>query len=167
MTLSELNILDRDAFTTALADIFEHSSWIPLATWRQRPFAEIEDLHAGLCATLDAAGDDQKLELIRAHPDLAGKLAVAGKLTAFSTNEQQSARLDQLSAEQFAHISDLNTRYREKFGFPFIICVKDHTQESIFANFQDRINHNPVEERTAALFQIKRIAWHRLSDLID
>lgn len=167
MDLSSLNQLDQSAFTSALADIFEHSPWIPEATWEQRSFQSIDDLHTQLCKTLDAAGEDQKLELIRAHPDLAGKLAVAGELTDFSTAEQASAQLDKLTPEQFERMTNLNQAYKDKFGFPFIICVKEHTQASIFEHFEERVNHDAASELEAALFQIKRIAWHRLNDLIQ
>lgn len=158
--------MDQNGFTLALADIFEHSPWIPSKTWIERPFDTIDDLHEKLCLTLDAASTEQKIELIRAHPDLAGKLAISGELTEYSTNEQQSAQLDKLSKEQFKRISSLNNRYKEKFGFPFIICVKEHSQASIFEHFEERVQNDSNSELAAALFQICRIAWHRLNDLI-
>jgi 2-oxo-4-hydroxy-4-carboxy-5-ureidoimidazoline decarboxylase len=167
MNLSSLNQLDQTAFTEALADIFEHSPWIPKETWAARPFDSIEDLHGKLCKTLDASDTPHKLDLIRAHPDLAGKLAISGELTDFSTTEQASAQLDKLTAEQFERMSGLNQQYKDKFGFPFIICVKEHTQNSIFENFEERVNNDADAEQEAALFQIKRIAWHRLNDLIQ
>lgn len=159
--------MEQTAFTTALADIFEHSSWIPEQTWSARPFDSIEDLHDKLCKTLEASDTPHKLNLIRAHPDLAGKLAVAGELTDFSTSEQASAQLDKLSSEQFEKMSNLNQQYKDKFGFPFIICVKEHTQSSIFEHFEERVDNDVDAEQEAALFQIKRIAWHRLNDLIQ
>ena len=166
MQLSLLNQQDQTAFTESLKDIFEHSPWIPKATWIARPFGSIDNLHDKLCETLDAATEDKKLDLIRAHPDLAGKLAVAGELTDFSTAEQASAQLDKLTAEQFERMTQLNQSYKEKFGFPFIICVKEHTQASIFEHFEERVNNDATAELDAALYQIKRIAWHRLNDLI-
>ena len=167
MELSFLNNLDQAAFTAALADIFEHSPWIPEATWDRRPFSSLKELHGKLCQTLEAAEETQKLDLIRAHPDLAGKLAVAGELTDFSTSEQASAQLDKLTAEQFERMSNLNQQYKDKFGFPFIICVKEHTQASIFEHFEKRVNNDADTELKDALFQISRIAWHRLNDLIS
>lgn len=167
MNLSSLNEQDQSAFTDALADIFEHSPWIPEATWKTRPFNTLDDLHDKLCQTLDASAEELKLDLIRAHPDLAGKLAVAGELTDFSTAEQASAQLDKLTQDQFEHMSSLNQQYKNKFGFPFIICVKEHTQASIFEHFEERVNNDATSELEAALFQIKRIAWHRLNDLIQ
>lgn len=167
MELSSLNNQDQTSFTTALADIFEHSPWIPERTWSARPFKTLEELHSKLCQTLDTSDTEHKLDLIRAHPDLAGKLAVAGELTDFSTAEQASAQLDQLTTEQFEHMSNLNQQYKDKFGFPFIICVKEHNQTSIFQHFEERVNHDAETELDAALYQIKRIAWHRLNDLIQ
>jgi 2-oxo-4-hydroxy-4-carboxy-5-ureidoimidazoline decarboxylase len=166
MELSTLNESDQSVFTEALADIFEHSAWIPSETWPSKPFDSVEELHSKLCQTLSASTEEQKLQLIRAHPDLAGKLAVSGKLTEFSTSEQQSAQLDNLTLEQFERISNLNQKYKEKFEFPFIICVKEHTQSSIFDHFEERVNNDPETEVDAALFQICRIAWHRLNHLL-
>ena len=167
MKLRELNEFDQGGFTFALADIFEHSPWIPSETWIKKPFSSVDDLHEKLCETLATASSELKIKLIRAHPDLAGKLAMSGELTEFSSNEQQSAQLDKLTEEQFNRITELNNRYRETFGFPFIICVKEHTQASIFKHFEDRIRNDSDSELEAALFQIGRIAWHRLNDLID
>ena len=132
----------------------------------RRPFADAEALYQALCDVLDEAPEERKVALIAAHPDLAGKLAIAGELTDFSTAEQQSARLDQLTPEQFAHITALNEQYRSRFGFPFVICVKDHTQASIFREFERRVNLARDAEIEAAVTQIKRIAWHRLQALL-
>ncbi len=167
MDLDTLNQLDQTAFTTALGEIFEHSPWIPHATWDRKPFNSIESLHRFLCETLAVADESRKLELIRAHPDLAGKLAISGELTEFSAAEQQSAQLDKLTAEQFEKITKLNESYKSKFKFPFIICVKDHTQSSIFQNFEERVNNDSDSELQAALKQICRIAWYRLNALLS
>ncbi|MDA0346569.1 MAG: 2-oxo-4-hydroxy-4-carboxy-5-ureidoimidazoline decarboxylase [Verrucomicrobia bacterium] len=161
-----LNHSDQRSFAQILGEIFEHSPWIPRETWEKRPFHTIENLHHDLRETLEAADEGQKLELIRAHPDLAGKLAISGELTDFSTAEQQSAKLNKLTAEQFETISKLNQAYKNKFKFPFIICVKDHTQSSIFKHFEERVNNDAETELNAALKQISRIAWHRLNDLL-
>ena len=110
---------------------------------------------------------DEQIGLICAHPDLAGKLAIAGELTDQSASEQKSARLDQLTAEQFSRITALNNRYRERFGFPFVICVRDHSQTEIFDEFERRLRHDRSAEIQAALGQIGRIAWHRLKTLMS
>jgi 2-oxo-4-hydroxy-4-carboxy-5-ureidoimidazoline decarboxylase len=166
MNLETLNHSDQSTFTQILGEIFEHSPWIPEETWEKRPFPTIENLHQHLKETLEAADEVKKLDLVRAHPDLAGKLAVSGELTNFSTAEQQSAQLNKLTSEQFETISGLNHNYRTKFKFPFIICVKDHTQTSIFEHFEERVNNDVETELIAALNQISRIAWHRLNDLL-
>lgn len=164
--LADLNRLDRSAFTDALGNLFEHSPWIPEATWEQRPFATLQTLHQALVNTVEQASLEQQIALIQAHPDLAGKLAISGKLTAESVDEQQSAQLDQLTPELFEKISALNHTYREKFQFPFVICVKDHTQASIFKHFAERVGHDRAQEITTALNQISRIAWHRLQQTL-
>ena len=99
-------------------------------------------------------------------PDLAGKLAVAGKLTRASAREQQSAGLDELSSEEFRTFDEANRTYREKFGFPFIVCVKEHSRQEILAAFEVRLNHSPQEEVKSALHEIDRIGRHRLQSLL-
>ncbi|MGB0371690.1 MAG: 2-oxo-4-hydroxy-4-carboxy-5-ureidoimidazoline decarboxylase [Opitutales bacterium] len=161
-SLEILNTQDQATFTDTLSGIFEHSPWIPETTHASAPFDTWEALYQALCATVDTSAESLQMELILAHPDLAGKLAVSNQLTEHSTDEQQSARLDQLSPERFEAIQKMNSDYKAKFSFPFIICVKDHTQDSIFENFAARLENNIPKEREAALTQIKRIAWHRL-----
>jgi 2-oxo-4-hydroxy-4-carboxy-5-ureidoimidazoline decarboxylase len=165
-TLDRLNKLTSTEFVEELKDLFEHSPWIVEGTVADRPFFDGEAFYTALVEVLDATPVEAKVELIKAHPDLAGKLAVAGELTDFSAEEQQSARLDQLTAEQFKYISALNERYRERFGFPFVICVKEQTQESIFEHFAKRVENERSVEIEAALTQIKRIAWHRLQSVL-
>ena len=117
MTLAELNGLDRAAFVRAIGHVFEHSPWIADATWARRPFRDLGHLHAELRATLHAAPREQQLALIRAHPDLAGRLAQQRKLTQESTREQASAGLDQLSAAELAEFQRWNDEYRRRFDF--------------------------------------------------
>ena len=167
IALNSLNTLSEDAFTGTLDGIFEHSPWIPRASFAATPFETWDALYTSLCEVVDTAPETKQLELIRAHPDLAGKLAVANKLTEHSTTEQQSARLDQLSPERFTAMQSMNDAYKAKFGFPFIICVKDNTQDSIFKNFEARLDNSLEEERLAALTQIKRIGWHRLTGTVS
>ncbi len=166
MTLDHLNALSQTDFTAALAGIFEHSPWIPEATWPRRPFATVADLHAALCATLAAADSDAKLALIRAHPELAGKLAIRGELTDASLREQSGAGLDQCSPDEFAQLTELNTAYNARFGFPFILAVRGHTRESIIANMAARVDNEREVEIATALAQIERIAGFRLRDLL-
>jgi OHCU decarboxylase len=166
-SLQTLNLLPAPEFVRVVGPLFEHSPWIAERAAPARPFTSAAHLHAALVAVVAAASSDEQIALIRAHPDLAGKLAIAGELTAHSTAEQQSARLDRLSPGQFARITALNDRYRATFGFPFVICVKDHTQDSIMCTFEERVNHTCADEIPAALHQIGRIAWHRLQSLLS
>ncbi len=167
MTLDQINQLDQAAFTELLAGIFEHSPWVAERTWSARPFAGVSELHAALCASLAAADNDAKLALIRAHPRLAGKAAIADELTAASRQEQRGAGLGECTSEEFARLNALNTAYDERFGFPFILAVRGHDRHSIIANMQVRIDRNPEQEFAEALRQIERIAAFRLADTID
>jgi 2-oxo-4-hydroxy-4-carboxy-5-ureidoimidazoline decarboxylase len=166
MTLDQLNALPQADFTAALAGIFEHSPWIPEATWARRPFASVDELHAAMCATLGAADADAKLALIRAHPELAGKLAIRGELTDASLREQSGAGLNLCSPEEFARLTELNAAYSARFGFPFILAVRGHDRDSIIANMAARLGNEREVEIATALAQIERIAGFRLRDLL-
>ena len=136
ITLAIVNDLSRDAFVAALGPLFEGSPWIAAATWPARPFASIDQLHQALCATMYAAPIERQVALIQAHPDLAGKAAIAGELTADSAREQSSAGLSRLAPEQFATFTRLNQAYREKFGFPFVICAREHSASQHSGTFR-------------------------------
>jgi len=166
LTLDLLNHLDRPAFTQALATIFEHSPWIAEAAWDQRPFISQSDLVAALHAAMRAAPEAVKITLLQAHPDLAGKLARAGNLTEYSAAEQAGLGLDQLSDEEFTLFDGYNTAYRSKFGFPFIVAVRDNTKETILEAFRKRLQHDRAQEFEAALTQVARIGELRLADLL-
>jgi 2-oxo-4-hydroxy-4-carboxy-5-ureidoimidazoline decarboxylase len=165
-SIADLNQTDSAAFTAALGHLFEHSPWVAEETWPRRPFRDAAHLHAELCATMRAAAPERQLVLIRAHPDLAGRLALAGRLTAESTREQASAGLDQLSADELAGFQKLNDRYRARFEFPFIICARLNARAAILAAMQLRLANSPSEELTAALAEIEKIAWLRLQDAL-
>jgi len=163
-TLAELNASDRATFEEALGRVFEHSSWVAGGTFDRRPFTDAAHLHRELCATLRAAPRERQLALIRAHPDLAGRLAQAGGLTPESTREQASAGLDRLASKEMAELQRLNGDYRKTFGFPFVICARLNAKDSILAALRARLRHTPEEEHEAALAEIEKIAWLRLSD---
>jgi OHCU decarboxylase len=163
--ISTLNALSAAEFVRVAGPLFEHSPWIAERAAAARPFATLDAMHQRLVEVVAAATEAEQVGLIAAHPDLAGKLAVAGKLTAESTAEQKTARLDQLSPADFARITVLNDAYRAKFGFPFVICVRDHTQAGIFEAFEQRVANPREAEIKTALAQIARIAWHRLQTL--
>ena len=166
MTLAELNLLDRTAFTAALGHLFEHSPWVAEETWGRRPFADAAQLHAALCATLRGATLERQLALIRAHPDLAGRLARQRQLTAESTREQASAGLDRLTDAEMAEFQRLNDTYRTRFGFPFIICARLNAKDAIVTAMRIRVENTPADEHAAALAEIEKIAWLRLSDIL-
>lgn len=159
----------RDAFVARFGHVFEHSPWIAERAWDRGlgPDADTaEGLHARLCAVLRAADEAHQLALIRAHPDLAGRLALARQLTADSTKEQASAGLDRLTPEELARFTTLNDAYQARFGFPFIIAVKGLDKDAILAAFERRLGHDPATERQAALEQVERIALFRLKELL-
>jgi len=147
-------------FVQTYADIFEHSPWVPERAFARGPFADKLSLHAAFVAVVNEAGEDEKLALIRAHPELGARIA----LTDASTAEQQGAGLKSLTEEEFSRFSALNAAYREKFGFPFVICVRRHTKSSILAAFAERLAHDPTAERETALAEIYEIAKLRLED---
>ena len=133
MTLAELNALDRSAFTAVLGHLFEHSPWVAEETWPGRPFRNAAQLHTKLCAAMRAASRDRQASLIRAHPDLAGRLARTNQLTAASASEQAGAGLAALSADELVQFEKLNHAYRARFRFPFIICARLSNKAAIVA----------------------------------
>lgn len=163
-TLAELNTADRAAFTAALGHLFEHSPWVADETWPRRPFRDAGHLHAELCATMRAAPRDRQLALIRAHPDLAGRLAQQRQLTAESAREQASAGLAALTADELAAFQKLNATYLARFGFPFIICARLSNKSAILAAMESRVGNSPDAEFSTALGEIEKIAQLRLQD---
>src|SRR5437899_1211418 len=122
--LEGLNVLSCEKFVRVIGPVFEHSPWIAEETWARRPFANVEELHRALCKTAEGAGEEKQVKLIQAHPDLVGRAALAGTLTQESKGEQASAGLNALSVEEVALFQKNNAAYREKFGFPFVICAR-------------------------------------------
>ncbi|PZR72872.1 MAG: 2-oxo-4-hydroxy-4-carboxy-5-ureidoimidazoline decarboxylase [Chthoniobacterales bacterium] len=161
--LGELNALDRAEFTRIVAPVFEHSPWVAARTESQRPFSSRERLHEALVATVRAASDEEKLCLIRAHPDLIGE----GELTAASQTEQASAGLDHASSEEAKQFREYNRQYRERFGFPFVICARLNKKEAIARAFPVRLQNSREQEIEIALQEISKIADLRLRDLVE
>ncbi len=154
-------------FVAELGDIYEHAPWVAEAVCDLRPFATLAALHEAMTAAVAKAPPDQRLALINGHPDLAGKAARAGTLTADSTAEQASAGLNQLSEQEFSDFHRLNEAYRTKFGIPFIVCVRRHSKDSILRQFKLRLNNDPQAEEAAALQEIFRITALRLDQRVD
>ena len=165
--LEELNAMASTDFIAALGSVFEHSPWVPERVFGLRPFASGIDLHRAMCAAVLQAGPDLQMALIRAHPELAGKLALGGALTAASSREQKGAGLSNCTASQLAKLQALNAEYGQRFGFPFILAVKGHNPDSVIAALAERVTHAADRERAVALSEICRIAAFRLSDLVD
>jgi OHCU decarboxylase len=166
-TIGEVNGLDQEEFVSRFGALYERSPWVAEAARRERPFAGLAELHEAFVRAVREAPHERQLALIRAHPDLAGKAAIAGELTAESAREQGSAGLDRLTPEEYEDFYRLNTAYRDKFGFPFVVCVRDHGKETILADAAARLGHSRPEEIETALGEIARIAYLRLQDLIE
>jgi 2-oxo-4-hydroxy-4-carboxy-5-ureidoimidazoline decarboxylase len=162
VTLPELNAADQTGFVAMLADIYEHAPWVAERAWAHRPFPNVTALHEAMMAAVRAAPAQEQLALINGHPDLAGKAALAGNMTRDSTAEQAGAGLDRLSAEEFARFHQLNKTYREKFAFPFIVCVRRHSKDSILRQFEHRLHNDAAGEQQTALTEIFRITALRL-----
>jgi 2-oxo-4-hydroxy-4-carboxy-5-ureidoimidazoline decarboxylase len=164
--LERLNAASADDFAAALAGIYEHSPWVAAAVAGQRPFGSLASLHAAMTAAVRTALADRRLALIEGHPDLAGKAARAGAITAESKSEQGGAGLDRLSDEEYARFHRLNDAYRAKFHIPFIVCVRRHTRDSILRQYERRLENTAEAELEAALDEIGRIAALRLNDRV-
>ena len=165
--LAELNRLDRDAFVEHLGRVYEHSPWVAERAWLERPFDSLPALSATMQRTVEHASHDEQLALIRAHPELAGRLAIAGQLTDDSRAEQASAGLDRCTPEELAQFQALNGAYRSKFDFPFIVAVRGLSRGEILARLTQRVSHSVEQELSTCLQEIGRIARFRLDDLIE
>lgn len=167
--MSTLNGLDRAAFVARFGGVFEHSPWIAEAAYDAgipEGTDTAEALHRLMVAALEKGTEAQKRALIIAHPDLAGRLAAAGRLTAESTREQASAGLDLLSDDERRRFTELNERYKAKFSMPFIMAVKGRGKDEILAAFKTRLENDAAAEFATALKQIERIALLRLKDML-
>ncbi|MCA3556502.1 2-oxo-4-hydroxy-4-carboxy-5-ureidoimidazoline decarboxylase [Aestuariivirga sp.] len=163
MSIADINAMSPKAFIEAFGGVAEHSPWVAREADAARPFASREALVAHFETAVRAANRDAQLALLRAHPDLAGK----ARLTDDSTKEQAGAGLDTLTAGEFAHFTDLNTRYRQRFGFPFIFAVRGATRHMILESFAARIGNGREAEFETALQQVCRILRFRLEDRVS
>lgn len=165
-SLQQLNAMSLEQFSDHFGDVAEHSPWVARSAWQSRPFASRDDVVNAFCAALNDASKSDRLALIRAHPDLAGRAAIAGELAQASTQEQAGAGLDSLSAAEFDRFTKLNDRYRAKFGFPLIFAVKGADKHQILAGFEARIDNDAQTEFDTAEQQVKKIMSFRLHDRI-
>jgi 2-oxo-4-hydroxy-4-carboxy-5-ureidoimidazoline decarboxylase len=164
--LSDLNVCSKDDFVAALANVFEYSPWIAEQTAALRPFAGVNALFAAMRSVVDHAPEELLIALIRAHPDLANKTQRAAGLTAESNAEQNSAGLDRLSDAEFVAFERVNNAYRAKFGFPYVVCVRRHTRDSILRDFERRLPNDAKAEVQTSIGEICRIAALRLDQLV-
>ena len=171
MTLAAVNALDAAAFTARFGDVAEHSPWVAERAATARPFTDRAEMIAAFVAAVRAAPPAAQLALLRAHPDLADRAAVAGgtgadEIAAESRREQAGAGLDRLTPGQFARFAELNARYRARFGFPFIFAVKGANKEMILTAFKERVGNGLAVERAAALANVERILRFRIEDRV-
>ncbi len=162
--------MSRADFTARFSGIYENSPWVAELTYvmgMPLDFNNPAELAGRMALVVESCGSEQQLQLLRAHPELAGRLAIAGALTPDSQSEQASARLDQCSLEEFARFTALNARYTKRFGFPFIVAVRGLDRAAILAAFEDRIDNDRDVEFETALKQVNRIAALRLTAMLD
>ena len=166
LTIDAVNAFDVAVFTAHFGDVAEASPWVAEAAFAAGPFIDRGELVGAFATAVRAASRAAQFALLRAHPDLAGRAAVAGEIAEESRREQAGAGLDRLTAEEFARFHDLNARYRERFGFPFIFAVKGATKEAILSAFEARIDNDAETERATALANVERILRFRIEDRV-
>ena len=154
--------LDHDAFVERFGGVFEQSSWVAERAWATRPFGTLDALYAAMLDAVQRAPEDVRMTLIRSHPDLAANVA----LTQESEREQAAAGLGNLTPEQAERITWLTTAYRARFGFPFVVCAREHTPDSIIAAAEERTESEREREVATAMGEIAKIARLRLADLV-
>jgi 2-oxo-4-hydroxy-4-carboxy-5-ureidoimidazoline decarboxylase len=164
--MTSINAMDRDAFVQKFGGIFENSPWVAERAWEKKPFASLDEMHAAMVTVARYAPAPAQLALLQNHPDLAGKEAQAGTMTASSVAEQASAGLNSLSHDEMARISELNAAYKKKFGFPFIIAVRMYTKEGILFEFNRRLQNDTETEFANDLQNVYVITRLRLNKLL-
>ena len=165
-SIAEIDALDSEAFVAAFGSAVEHSPWVALEAWRRRPFGSVAALQLAFEGAMRGAPRERRLELLRAHPELAGREAAAGDLTGASAREQRTARLDRLAADELAALTSLNADYGARFGFPFIACVREHSVDSLLAWGRARLARDPDAEAATALAEVGKIVGLRLRELV-
>lgn len=162
-SLAELNQMSQEEFVKVLGAVFEDTPAIARSSWHHRPFADVMQLHQSMVDVVNGMSQNEKLTLIRAHPDLGSK----AKMAEASVKEQAGVGLDRLTASEYDRFQLLNSAYKDKFDFPFIVAVKNHTKDSILAAFERRLENTVDVEMLQALAEIAQIAQFRLLDLVD
>ena len=163
ITLHKLNSQPRDQFLITVGWVFERSPWVAERAWEQRPFRDLNHLHSAMVAEVERASHREQLALLRSHPDLGTR----ARMSAASTGEQSGAGLDRLTPDEYQRLQQLNTAYRQKFGFPFLYAVKGSSKYDILRALEQRLESTPEEEFREALNQVYRIALFRLQEVIS
>ncbi len=166
-SIERFNQMDRDAFADTFGDIYEHSPWIAEEAWKLRPFADLDALADAMVDAVRRGSDEQRLALLNAHPELAGREAKTGRLTEASSQEQAGAGLVDLAPDELAHVARFNRAYSDKFGFPFIVAVRNHTKTTIMQAMETRLDNDGATELNTALEQVFEIARLRLEQLVE
>jgi len=167
IALTDLDAMPEADFVAALGAVYEHAPWVAAGAAALRPFGTVEALADAMRAVIEAASDEARLALLVGHPELAGRAARAGRIAQASVEEQAAAGLDRLSEAEYARFEAMNAAYRERFGIPFIICVKRHGRASLLRRFEARLASDPEAERRTALTEVFRIGAIRLSGLVE
>jgi 2-oxo-4-hydroxy-4-carboxy-5-ureidoimidazoline decarboxylase len=167
ISLDTLNKSDKAAFVRALDGLFEAAPWVAEQTWARRPLATVAALHDAMMAAVRARARQDQIAFVACHPDLAGKAARAGTMAPASAAEQSGLGLDQLSDAEFQRFEKLNAAYRQKFGFPFVICVRRQTRDAVLDAFERRVGNDVEAELATALQEIGHITRLRLVDRVE
>jgi OHCU decarboxylase len=167
ISIPEVNTLSEKEFLGRFGSVYEESPHLARRAYEARPFRDLNHMVQIFHGVMYAASEEERWALISAHPDLAGKAAMAGELTAESTGEQASAGLDRLSPEEYEAFTAMNRDYREKFGMPMIVCAREHDKDSILRTARERLDNAPEEEVETALEEISKIAALRLRGLVE
>jgi OHCU decarboxylase len=167
MKLAELNSVPESQFLERIGGPLEGETWLAKRVAVLRPFANREALVKAFHQIIAEASLEEKISLIASHPDLAGKAAIDGNLSAMSVAEQAAAGLDKLSPEEYAEFSRLNSAYKERFGFPFVICAREHNKTSILAHFASRLDNPSETEIETGINEVLKILNLRLIDMIE
>ena len=162
LDLDAVNAMEQSDFVAALGRTFEHSPWVTERAWASRPFASLDALHAAMMGVVRGAPRSTQVAFLCGHPELAGKEAQAGTMTSESVGEQASAGLNALSRDEMGELRELNARYRERHGFPFIVAVRRHSKAEIFRLLRSRLAQNSELELNEALAQIAYITRLRV-----
>ena len=164
--IQDVNEMDQSTFVSVFGSVYEQSSWIAETAWKDRPFASVDGLHATMDSIVEGARQSRQMNLIKAHPELAGRLVRSGQLTAESRSEQTQAGLTSLPENLTKRMLELNSNYQEKFGFPFIICARLNNVATILQAMEDRLTNSSETEFETALQEISKIAKLRLADIM-